>query len=541
MKANKNLNEKLAFILLPLFVIAIVCEVGAWTRGPNNELAVGYENPNEMDTISSDFFLYGDLYVMNDAELIITNTKFDISGNIYVIGNGKLTVENSEINILNAQDFHFYIMAVDSGQISFNSSVLSTNGYSSHLYTRHSASVRIENSLLDSSQYAWLIAYFIENASLHLVDSEFPKEIVPHDNANIYVQNSNTLASAIAIWLNFNYNEHATLRGLKGPFEYSNVTISPDDPDIDGIDYTIITENANIFWLINPGYFTEIRIVDSAVTLALFLHGYNGKDFINLAPSYFSDYQIPLYDFERVVILENSSIVYWQLYLSGEGNEWAETYRILDSEINELIVFTETYVRISNSILGPAALAAIYTGELSITNSTIKSLRIVAFDTAKVTLEGCRLEGMPVIASTNGVIYLKNVELATNVDNTLLPLDNPTTLNTFEAGRIYLANVDKIIGTYTVGEEVVINGSALVEKGPDSTIGFESYHFEYSLEGTDIWHEMGTVHTESVMDSELERWDTAGLSEGGEYLLKLVITDTDGETFHAFGKVILVK
>ena len=541
MKANKRFNEKFVFILLPLFVTAIICEVGAWTRGPNNELAVGYEIPNEVDTISSDFYLYGDLYVMNNAELIITNTKFDISGNIYVIGNGKLTVTNSEINILNSQDFHFYIITVDSGYISFESSVLSTNGYSSHLYARNNAGVRIENSLLDSSQYAWLIAYFIDSTSLNVIDSEFPKEIVPHDSAYISIQNSNTPASAIAIWLNFNYNEHATLRGLKSPFEYSNVTISPDDSDIDGIDYTIVTEHALVYWIINPGYFTEIRIVDSAVALALFLHGYNGKDFINLAPSYFSDFQIPLYDFERVVLLENSSIVYWQLYLSGIGNEWAETYRILDSEINELIVFTDTYVRISNSILGPAALAAIYTGELSITNSTIKSLRIVAFDTAKVTLEGCRLEGMPLIASTNGAIYLKNVELATNVDNTLLPPDNPTTLNAFESGRIYLANVDEITGTYIVGEEVVISGSALIEIGPDSTTAFESYHFEYSLEGTDIWHEMGTIHTESVMDSELERWDTSGLSEGGDYLLKLVITDTNGDTFHAFGKVTLVK
>lgn len=541
MKVNKSFNEKFAFILLPLFVIVIVCEVGAWLRGPNNELIVGYENPNEVDIISSDFYLYGDLYVMNEAELIISNTKLDISGNIYIIGNGKLTIENSEINILNAQDFHFYIMVVGSGQISFDGSVLSTNGYSTHLYTRHSANVRIENSLLDSNQYAWLIAYFTENASLHVVDSEFPNEIVPHDNANIYVRNSNTLASAIAIWLNFHYGEHATLRGLKGPFDYSNVNISPDDPDIDGIDYTIITENAHIYWLINPGYFTEIRIVDSAVALALFLHGYNGKDFINLAPSYFSDYQLPLYDFERAVFLENSSIVYWQLYLSGIGNEWAETYRILDSEINELIVFNETYVRISNSILGPAALGAVYTGEISITDSTIKSLRIIGFDNAKITLEGCRLEGMPIIATNNAAIYLKNVELAKNVDNTLLPVDNPTTLNTFISGRIYLANIDEIISTFIIGEEVVINGSALIDKGPDSLIGFESYHFEYSLEGTDIWQEMGTIHTESVMDAELERWDTAGLSEEGTYLLKLVITDTDGNTFHAFGKVILVK
>jgi hypothetical protein len=541
MKVNKSINEKFAFILLPLFIIVIVCEVGAWTRGPNNELIVGYENPNEVDTISSDFYLYGDLYIMNDAELIISNTVFDISGNIYIINNGKLTIENSEINILNAQDFHFYIMAVDSGQISFNSSVLSTTGFSSHLYARHNASVRIENSLLDSSQYAWLIAYFTETASLYVVDSEFPKEVVPNDSVNIYVRNSNSLASAIAIWLNFHYNEHATLRGLKSPFDYSNVSISPDDPDIDGIDYTITTENAHIYWLINPGYFTEIRIVDSAVALALFLHGYNGKDFINLAPSYFADYQLPLYDFERAVFLENSSIVYWQLYLSGTGNEWAETYRILDSEINELIVFNETYVRISNSILGPAALGAIYTGEISITDSTIKSLRIIGFDNAKVTLEGCRLEGMPVIASDSAAIYLKNVELAENVDNTLLPVDNPTTLNTFKSGRIYLANVDEITGTYTIGEEVVINGSALIEKGPDSSIGFENYHFEYSLEGTDIWQEMGTIHSESVMDSELERWDTSGISDEGTYLLKLVITDTDGNTFHAFGKVILVN
>jgi hypothetical protein len=541
MKTIKFLTIKIAFLVFLTSVLVPLKRANGWVRGPNHEMAVGWQEPNEVDTITGNFSLLGDLYIINGGTLTIADANFRIEGNIYVVGDGSLIIKNSEFNILNGRDFQYDITVVDNGQLTFENSVLSTNRYSSHLCVRNQADAHIENSRLTFPDYAWLIAYFVDNSSLYVRDSGFPNEVIPDDSADIYIGNDNILANTIAIWLNFHYNVQADLHELLGPSERSNVSIQPDDPNINGIDYSIVTENAYIYWLINPGFFSDITIADSAVSLALFLYGYNGHDLVNMAPGYFSDYQLPLYDFERVVILKNTSIIFWQLYLAGVGNEWSETYRISDSEMNELLVFTETYVRLRNSVVGPAVLGTLYTGELSVTDSILKTLRLVAFNDSKISLEGCRLEGTPVIASDDSAIYLKNVEFAENTSNPLLPVGNQVSLNTFGAGRIYLANVDGINDTFLIGETVTITGSAVLHAGPDSSIDFKDYQFEYSMRGTDIWEPMGDVHVESVKDGELETWDTTGITEAGEYLLKLVNTDTNGGTFHAFGKVDLVS
>ncbi len=541
-----NFKIKKVFVsLLPFFLISAllllqpVDEASAFLRGPSNEFMVGYDgfgnDPNEVYTITGDYYLYGDLYIMNSGELIISNSNFSISGNIFVIGNGKLTIKDSTISIMNLQDFHFFIRIVDNAKVSFNNSILATNGFSSHMYVRDTSTVDIANSILDTNKYSWLIAYIIDSSSLNVIDSEFPKEIIPSDRAIIDIDNATLLSTSIAVWLNFPYYVQADLSGLKSPFERSNVEIIPGSPGINGIDYTITTKDSNIYWIINPGFFSDIKISDSAVTMALFLYGYDGKDFVNLAPGYFSDFQLPLYEFERVIRLKNTHIFYWQLYLSGVGNQYAETFRIKNSGINELMVFTDCFTSVSNSIFGPAALGTQFTGQLSIKNSLINSVRIGSFNDSKIFFESCRIMGSPIFSTDNSNIYLKNISFEENIDNPLLPVRAKSSLTAYMASNIYLANISAPGNIYKLGDLIPVYGSALIKSGPDSTIKLKNYHFEYSLKDSGNWVNDGIIYTIPVYEDFLGNWDTSKV-QAGKYYLKLVIVDSKNNTFYSFGE-----
>ena len=530
----------------PLLIIGVICCISAYTtatsafvRGPNNEFIVGYDDPNEVHTISANYSLYGSLYLLNNATLIVENCDFEVIGSVYVLGDSQLIINSSAFTLMNGQDFHREIYVLGNSLLRMENSTLYTNKYSSHLYAQDHARVELHNSTEPVDNYSWVIAYFIDDATLDIKDSSFPDEIIPADNASIHIQNENIPAKSISIWLNFHYNETAVLTGLKHPNQRSTISILPDDPAISGINYSIVVEDTLVHWSVNPGYFSNITLVDSEVTLTLFLSGYDGKDFTNLATGFFKDWQVPLYDFERALFLKNTTIIYWQLYLAGVGNEWEETYRITDSSINELIVFDETFVRAKNSNFGPAILGTLYSGEMAITDSNIKSLRVIAHDTSKITLEASRLEGTEIIASSEASICLKNVILAKNVDNNLIPLGREVSMEAFGAGKISMAILDELPGSYTRGDNILFSGAAFMDVGPDSPVHFNNYYFEYSSDGGDSWDLIPGTYEETVFTGPLAIWNTANLTTSGEYFLKLVVTDTTGNSCEAFGKINL--
>jgi hypothetical protein len=534
MKSIKNY-----MVLLFVGIMMMFNYAGGMVFTETGEMVIGWQDPNELDTITGNFYFFDDVYILNNGTLELSQANFNIAGNIYVIGDGQLIVRDSTLTVMNAQDFQYYLMALENAEVTFENSVLSTNGFSSHLYVRNEASVDILNSNLPTDSYSWLIAYFLDDTSLNVVDSEFPKEIIPEDRADIQVSNPNLTASSLSIWLNFHYNVNAELHGLNSPFELSQVQISPEDPNISGIDYSIDVDDAYIYWNLNVGYFSNVQVYDSAVSLSLFLHGYDGIDFVNIAPGHFSDMQLPLYEFERVIHLHDSSIIYWQLYLAGLGNEWSETYRIVDSEINELIVFDETFVRLRNSMTGPAVLGSLYDGQLHISDSIIKSKQVVGFNDSMITLEACILEGTPIIAADNSIVNLNNPQMALNSDNPFLPMDAEVTLEAFGAGRIYLAQIDAVEQAVEMGQTVTIMGSADMVVGKDSQIHFDHYNLEYSLSGSDVWQPIDVEYTESVRQDQLHQWDTSQLTEPGEYLLRLNVVDTNGQSLHSFGAVTI--
>ena len=133
------------------------------------DLVIGALDPNEVVTISDNYFLNGDIFIFNHGILNIDSANFTIEGNIRIFGHGQLNVNGGTFTVIQNYIYEHNAWVIQSGKmywrgVTFQSSGLSWNNafIDSARYLLEDCQIQdgfittvIELIILTNSSYGW--------------------------------------------------------------------------------------------------------------------------------------------------------------------------------------------------------------------------------------------------------------------------------------------------------------------------------------------------------------------------------------------------
>ena len=93
-----------------------------------------------------------------------------------------------------------------------------------------------------------------------------------------------------------------------------------------------------------------------------------------------------------------------------------------------------------------------------------------------------------------------------------------------EGGDVWFANISQPDKAF-IGDNVILKGSAWIDKGPVSMLmDFNYYRLYYQKAGDSFWTQIGGDYTAEVRNASLGTWNTQSL-QPGQYNIKIALTD----------------
>ncbi len=457
------------------------------------DLVVGFLDPNEELTISENLYLKGNLYVRNNGVLNIECDEFKIEGNIYVFDSGKLNVK-SEKFIVN-QDFTYQYSAVvlGDGGIYLEGCEFSSSGHSWGINALESGKYSLLNSKVRDG---FITIAALHNSEIRVNNSNLPGEFLAFNSSNLSFVDSDSLL----VWLILPDGSEFDVN-LPGGDEIADITFSEDTPGIDGIDYEVNFSNCtNVMWgaISQSGcnatfrntkfraFGVQVISEDSVYVRGLTNH------------SQIVDEELEISD--RSIKLIDCDVQAWNFYANGGCK-----LRVQNSVIGELISYDSSQVEIDNSVVD---------GSGGYIGSEAKSE--VIFIRSIATCQAISRDESVFIAAHSA---LQGFELASN-DRSVFLLANSSHFvrpQVSDTSAMFIASLPPVAAI--VGETVTVCGKADIITAPENPMRFEKYDLSYRKEGSDVWI-LIEESSEPALCGELGVWNTEGL-EAGRYDLLL--------------------
>jgi hypothetical protein len=357
--------------------------------------------------IQGDCTVVGNINLSGSATLAMTNGTLAVTGNIVLNDNSALSVTSGTLTIPQTNFSQYSIKLYGSAKFTMSGSAFVTNAtnqnnFAMSLTANGDSAVRFENSNLNTTG-SWLLANFYNNSKLNVINSQtLPTEIYPFDASTISVSSS----SFASMWLNFVSGDVGTLNIPKfdttGKYDlifapskghtYSvSIASSTGRIGINSHPSSTITVNGTVSSVMNYanvvfGYYIENSTAPVIID-GLTVGGFVTKKFK---------------DQGRNLTLNNVYLnpLCWQVYVTG-SNGFPVT--ITNSKINELGVFTNGIVNISDSTLQLAVSAAVGAGaKLNIDNTQVWSSTILAKFGGRMNITNSHIHGNFISASGAG-------------------------------------------------------------------------------------------------------------------------------------------
>ncbi len=476
------------------------------------DVVVG-DTPAETLVISGPWTQDGDIIVLGDGVLIISDAELTMRGNIYGLEQATVLVGNSKINFEQEYIYQYSIFMTGASSFRMDRCTLAANGYPYNFAIFDSADVAI-----DSVQYNDFTTYVLFGGpTLDKRHVDLAGEFVVMDSARCTFVDIDT----ILIW--HGMMDSSVIDFTFPPFEEPlydwcfNDTVA----GVEGIAYTVYCDSIySPWWGMFSGSGSDVTIRDSVVrSCGIFFEGasvdtmngfVNGMTYTDLSFP-FSDRTLRFVNTEVRTI----SLYPWDLsQLHFSGSIVGEVL-----SMDTAFVFGQSYYLDGS---GGHIEASGYSGHVA-------ALAMITADAL------VREHGFLVIVASaqlfghnwaDGSSRLFMVQTSTAAEP--VAYDSACVGYEFVSGPM----------DAPINSPVPIMGSVWVDGGPYSTADLLGYRFFYERAGQEERYPIGDEQTGEVRDDTLLVWDTTGLSPGN-YALILQFYDTLGDTLDGYSLIRL--
>ncbi|NOY22750.1 MAG: hypothetical protein GXO70_04455 [Acidobacteria bacterium] len=223
------------------------------TPSTKGGLVVGDDSPDESVTLTGNVTIDGDIVVANQGTLIFDHATVTLTGNISVVNDGTLTITGGSLTVLSQYRYSNGIMGLNHSRVTFQDTVINTNGYNWNGSFSDSAVFIVHNTTFHDGLTTGLFGTATAD-----VDGSNPLEWVVGGDSTLSVSGD---AGPFIFWPIFPNGSVADLTFPDGS-DVSSFSITDSDPKISGIGFSItLTHIQNVWWgmLVNPGCDVTVR------------------------------------------------------------------------------------------------------------------------------------------------------------------------------------------------------------------------------------------------------------------------------------------
>lgn len=382
----------------------------------------GLNSTNQIINLQGDCEINGNLTLSGSSALRMSNGTLTIRGHLELRDTSELHVTTGSLKFpqMNYSQYsialHQYslLKMIDSSVIT---NATTQNNFSMSLDAHDNSTVNIENSNLNTESGSWLLANFHDQSKLIMQQSNnLPTEIYPSDASNISISAGSAFAG---LWLEFGSGSNATINvPTKDSQENYSFNFGPGT----GIAYTIsvvgskgrlgLNSHPNSNLIVNGNGASGTHDVD--LIFGYYFENNSAAVQVN-GLSVGTDISRQFTDQGRMLQLNHVNLnpFSWQVY-ARESNGFPVI--ISNSFINEVTLFTNGIISISNSVLQLAVTGAVGPGSiLTISGAQIWSQSIIAQNGGRVQISNSQLHGNFISAAGAGsTITMANVGEAKN-------------------------------------------------------------------------------------------------------------------------------
>jgi hypothetical protein len=478
-----------------------------------DDLIIGYDDPNEIVTITDSFFLNGNLQIINNGRLILDNASFKINGDIEISGTGELNAFGGSFEVIQTFTYEHDILIYESGLFHLDGVQFSSSGQSWGVTATNSGDYILENSVITDG---FITTGLFEQSSAQIIGNQLPGEFLCFGENDLMFINNDWLL----YWLVLPDSSVIDI-GLPNDSLLIDWQFDESQPGVDGISYNVTIDSCtNVNWGLISQSGSEATFQNTNFRVSGLM--FNDPDSIivrNITnSSHYSDVIIDVSD--RFLRLIDTDVQTWNFYAFRNSK-----ITVQNCIFGEMITSDSADAFIDNSVCDGSGghLEASGTSTIIVFRSIINS-QILSRDFSVLAGLNSAFMGTEIVSNNFSVIAILNTQFLTN----------PKTNQSSVIFNEQLPPFDGIAGS-----NVAINGTAQLLTGPESTVQFEGYKVFYSPDpGNPDWTDTDGLHLQEVLSDTLAIWHTGGLLVG-HYPLALAIYHTLGDSITVFSSARL--
>ena len=141
----------------------------------DGDLVIGWADPDEEVTISGPYTLSGNLTIMNRGRLNIDEAEFSIEGDIFIMGDGEMVVTNSRFTVIQEYIYEYQATLIEQGELRFTEVAFHSSGQSWSIAMTGDARYILDHSEITDG---FITTALLENATASISDTKTPGEFL---------------------------------------------------------------------------------------------------------------------------------------------------------------------------------------------------------------------------------------------------------------------------------------------------------------------------------------------------------------------------
>jgi hypothetical protein len=489
--------------------------------GPmQGDLIVGAADPDEVVTITGDYYLHGDILIVNNGILNLDDADFQMDGDIFIMGHGRLNVTGGHFTVIQEYIYEHNGIVIENGRLWFSDMDFHSSHQSWSIGLTDSAEYIIENTRIRDG---FITTGLMASSRATITNTDTSGEFLCFGRNSLDFQDSDFLL----MWMVLP-DSSVVDAVLPGDSPLMDFHFSAEESGIEHIPYSVFIDNCtNVNWGLismsgSDATFrdTDFRAVglmftdpDSIVVSGLTNGSFHNNDLVDVP--------------DRNLRLINSEVFTWNLYASMTSN-----VTVSNCVFGELLSQNNARAFITNSVCDGTGgyVGAFNESFLIIAGSLIKT-QLISRDAALLVSASSALLGPEINADETSIMFLANTTR----------IAEPRA----HASAVLLEGYLPLIQG-TAGNLIPIPGTARLLTGPENPIPFAGYSVKYAenLE-VPVWYATDGFHPYPIVNDTLAWWNTSRLDPGNYGLqLTLFLGETDSistETYARLDAVTSVK
>lgn len=555
------------FRIIAITTITLWNTIMAFTQ---QNLVVGYSNPNQDTVLSGITVNFDTILVMNHSKLSIQNSHITVKDMLVVNDSAVLSVAHSNLKVTGSCVFYgesssdfkdtltlnanlicgaganltidsayvvsemsfmgqYEILGFDKGQIHFKNSTFNLNDGKFGGGFRDQAGFYQNNNLFISSIGIGMTLGFLNSSQLDVSDCFGGMEIIVNDSTSINIEGSDN----IILWFGFskgdtvNTDFPGTNRSSPPSSDILNFSFSNSLPNVQGINYKVNMANCNtVYWALFLAKGCNVTMNnDSLLAIGLIYDDQTCDTLKGLVNNHLYENDVVKLS-DRNLTLNNSLVYAWNFY-PGDSSQLV----IEDCIFGEVLTSADAKAQLINSIcdgsggyVGASGNSQIYAKHSQIKRMYDGPPIILNSGQSFTVLENCSVEG-DIILNQKARLVQNNTS---HSDQVVLNQES------------YLLNV-KIdsIQDVPIDTTLDIKGSLSDLKGISGTDSITGFRLFYTT--SDSLYPKTIIDTTcqpQITGDLIYTWNTSGL-ENGEYIIWLTVYVNEDSIATTTSNVIL--